>query len=328
MNDKQEVTKEVDEFEVQKENFEKLQQQYYAEIVDAASLDKEKKEAVFSMMHKIAKDYKEIGNKNLKIFQMYDSAGDELEARMKDINKSTKKHLLLKPAPANSYIDQKENEINSFAKGVNTYKICLLLFIGSFVGVVIETIWCLFTNGYIESRQGLVWGPFNLLYGVGALVLTLTLYRYRNRSSSISFYGGMVVGSILEYFCSLFQEILIGSTSWDYSSMPFNLDGRICLAYSIFWGILGVVWIKSIYPRIARFILRIPNKIGKPIVVIMTVFLALNSVVSLFAVQRWTQRREGIQATNSVEILIDEKFPDNRMEEIYANMEFKSDANS
>ena len=125
---------------------------------------------------------------------------------------------------------------------------------GSFAGVVVEILWCLFRNGYIESRSGLVYGPFNPVYGIGAVVMTLALYRYRNRSSSISFFGGAVVGSVIEYLLSWGQETLFGSTSWDYSRMPFNLDGRICLLYSLFWGILGVLWIKSLYPRVAQVI--------------------------------------------------------------------------
>ena len=45
------------------------------------------------------------------------------------------------------------------------------------------------------------------------------------------FFGGIIVGSVVEYICSLGQEIIFGSRSWDYSHMPFNINGRICLLY-------------------------------------------------------------------------------------------------
>ena len=164
--------------------------------------------------------------------------------------------------------------------------------------------------------------PFNLLYGAGAVALTVCLYRFRNRSGWISFFGGMLVGTVVEYLCSWGQEALFGSRSWDYSAMPFNLNGRVCLLYSVFWGVLGVFWIKDLYPRMAQLILKIPNKIGKILTVAVTVFLIFNSVVSLLAVDRWSERVAGQAPSNSLEELLDERFPNERMESIYANMDF------
>ncbi len=170
---------------------------------------------------------------------------DELAGRMKDIRQQRKKNMLLS-APANATIDQQEQECDHFAKGLNGYKLLLVCFIGSFFGVIIEMLWCLVSviiemlwclvsRGYIESRAGLVYGPFNLLYGFGAVVLTVTLYKFRNRGAWISFLGGIIVGSVVEYVCSWGQELVFGTRSWDYSKMPFNINGRICLLYSIFW---------------------------------------------------------------------------------------------
>ena len=243
---------------------------------------------------------------------------DELSTRL---NESKKKGRFT--APANGMIDVMEEKNKHFAKGTNVFKLCLICFIGSFAGVILEMLWCLVTNGYIESRAGLVWGPFNLLYGVGAVIMTVFLYPFRNRSSAISFLGGMAVGSVVEYLCSLFQEICFGSTSWDYSHLPFNLNGRICLMYSVFWGILGVIWVKSLYPRISRLTLKLPNKPGKIITLILTLFLAINAAVSVTATYRWNQRRQGTEAENSFWEFVDQRFPDERMEDIFANMKFK-----
>ena len=104
--------------------------------------------------------------------------------------------------------------------------------------------------------------------------------------------------------------------------MPFNLNGRVCLLYSVFWGVLGVFWIKDLYPRMAQLILKIPNKIGKILTVAVTVFLIFNGIVSLLAVNRWSERVAGQAPSNSLEVLLDERFPDERMESVYANMDF------
>ncbi len=251
------------------------------------------------------------------------ATSDEFGARWHDITKQKKRKHAIFATPANAGIDHAENEAAHFAKGMNLYKLLLLCFIGSFVGVIIELLWCYIRNGYFESRSGLVWGPFNLLYGAGAVALTVGLYRFRNRGSHISFLGGMLVGSAVEYLCSWGQEVLIGSRSWDYSGMPLNINGRICLLYSIFWGALGVLWIKNLYPRVAKLILKIPNNIGRILTWCATVFLIANSIVSLLAVMRWSQRVDGItEVGNFLWQFFDTRFPDERMARIYANMKF------
>lgn len=252
------------------------------------------------------------------------AVSDELNARCKDINKQRKKRRFLSAAPANASIDLHESSTKHFAKGLSIYKLLLICFIGSFAGVVIELLWCLITNGYLESRSGLVYGPFNLLYGAGAVVLTLCLYKFRNRGTWISFVGGIIVGSVVEYICSWGQEVLFGSRSWDYSHMPFNINGRICLLYSVFWGFLGVLWIKNLYPRLAKWILKIPNHAGKIITWLLTVFFVFNAFMSLVTVHRWSERVEGLEPSNAFEEILDERFPDERMEKIFANMEFSN----
>jgi len=247
---------------------------------------------------------------------------DELSARCRDMEKQRRKRRFVPTAPANTTIDLHESESSHFAKGMNWYKLLLVCFIGSFAGVVVELLWCLLRNGYLESRAGLVYGPFNLLYGAGAVALTCCLYQFRNKGSWISFLGGMLVGSVVEYACSWGQEMLFGSRSWDYSSVPFNLNGRICLLYSIFWGFLGVWWIKDLYPRMAKWILKIPNTVGKVLTWCLTAFFIFNSMISLAAVGRWSERVAGLAPSNVVEELLDERFHNERMERIYANMEW------
>ena len=97
---------------------------------------------------------------------------DELKARKKD----TKGKL-----PSNTEIDYEESLSSHFAKGINFYKILILLIIGSFAGVIIEMLFCLLKNGYIESRTCTIIGPFNIVYGIGAVCLSIFLYKYRNR---------------------------------------------------------------------------------------------------------------------------------------------------
>ena len=264
-----------------------------------------------------------------KKLQAFNELIDEVETRLKETEqydrRKKKKVRILPPAPTNAQIDYREKQEAHFAQGMTFYKLFWVFFIGCFAGVVLETIYCLIQRGHYESRVGLIYGPFNLVYGIGALCLSGALYQFRNRGRVFSFVGGFVVGSVVEYACSWFQEVCFGSTSWDYSNMPYNLNGRICLLYSIFWGILGIFWIKDIYPRMAKWILKIPNKVGKPLTWVLLVFMVCNSVMTLFTSLRWTARREGIEPRNAFEAYLDEHYPDERMQKIFANAEFTED---
>ena len=297
----------------------------YERLANQDTMTKEEQEALESEVNGEVEVLEKASSKLKKAQRWSSEQADELKTRLKEGKASESKRRILRRAPANSVIDYKETKTNNFAAGINFYKIALICISGSFAGVVVELLWCLVRNGYLESRAGLVYGPFNLLYGVGAVALTLILYRYRNRSSAFSFFGGIVIGSAVEYLLSWGQETLFGSTSWDYSELPFNINGRICLLYSVFWGILGVLWIKSIYPRVAKIILKIPDKAGKIITWALTVFMIFNAVMSLLSVWRWSERVHNVPATTIADEFFDKRFPDSRMERIFANMEFDSE---
>ena len=258
--------------------------------------------------------------------QLTNAAIDEVETRLTEREKREKKRLRLLPAaPTNAQIDYRERKSRHFAQGMTFYKLFWVFFIGCFLGVVLETLYCMVQRGHYESRVGLIYGPFNLVYGIGALALSLALYRFRNRGRVFSFVGGFIVGTVIEYACSWFQEAVFGSTSWDYSNMPYNIHGRVCLLYSLFWGILGILWIKDIYPRMAQWILKIPNRVGKTLTWMLLVFMVFNTAMTGLTALRWTARRHGVPAQNALDAYIDAHYPDERMQKIFANAEFTED---
>lgn len=297
------------------ENTAREMDNYYVRLADEAGSPEIEAESEMKL-----RSIKRASSNIIKAYQKSAYMGDELRARQRDLRRHCKRRL--GAAPANSVVDLHEKRTNHFAQGLNVYKLLLICFIGSFIGVVIELVWQFVHEGRLESRSGLVYGPFNLLYGFGAVALTVLLYRFRNHSGWLSFAGGMIVGSAVEYICSWAQELAFGSRSWDYSDMPFNLHGRICLTYAFYWGILGYLWIKHIYPHIAVLILKIPRKSGKIVTWALLAFFIFNSVVTCISVHRWTQRMDGVGAQGSFWSFVDDRFPDERMERVFANMDF------
>lgn len=223
-------------------------------------------------------------------------------------------------APSRPEASAQKPAARSFAHGLNFYKLFWIFFIGCFAGVVIETIWCLVVHSKFESRQGLIYGPFNPVYGFGVLVLTVGLHWLSKKRDLWIFLGSMILGSGVEYLCSWVQETVFGTLSWQYDARPFNLNGRIDLLHSVFWGLLGLIWVKELYPRLSRLIEKIPNRWGIPLTWVLVVFMALNMVISGLAVARQTERHAGIPASNAVEVFLDRHYSDERLKKVYTNM--------
>lgn len=208
-----------------------------------------------------------------------------------------------------------------FAHGLNGYKLFWMFFICCFLGVVIETVFCFVKEGRLMQRTGLVWGPFNLIYGVGAVLLTVCLRPFIGRSDRWIFLGGAVIGGAFEYLCSWLQEAVLGTVSWDYSDYPFNLHGRINLLYCLFWGVLALVWVKELYPRLNGFIERNVSKTyGVALTWVLVAFMLANSLTSGAAVLRQAQRSEGVPATSTWQRVMDDAYPDERLAKIFPSM--------
>lgn len=212
----------------------------------------------------------------------------------------------------------------SFANGLNFYKQFWIFFIGCFIGVIIETLWCIVRYKKLESRKGLIYGPFNLVYGFGALVMTLALSWFDNMRDLSIIACGALIGAVYEYLCSVFQDNLLGSVSWDYKDFPLNLNGRINLLYCFFWGLLALLWVKDFYPKLSALIEMIPNEYGIMLTWICLIFIIFDSIISACAVYRMSQRLENVKPKNRFWEYVDKNYPDDKLKKIYPNMEFNS----
>lgn len=211
-------------------------------------------------------------------------------------------------------------EDRPFASGLCLEKLFILFLIGSFIGTCIETIYAPFAEGHFELRVGMVYGPFIPVYGGGAVLLTLVLYKLYKLSDIALFILSAFLGAFFEYMSSWFQETFLGTVSWDYSDMPLNIGGRTCLLYSLFWGFLGLVLIRYIYPFASKLIEKIPKKQGSVIVVVVFIFMLYNAFVSVSSIYRWNQRAVGNPPANSFERYIDHHFDDKKMKTLFPHM--------
>ncbi|MGN0334399.1 MAG: putative ABC transporter permease [Lachnospiraceae bacterium] len=212
-----------------------------------------------------------------------------------------------------------ETKPDVFAYGCSFDKIIWLFMIGAFLGDVVETIFCRLTAGVWMSRSSVVWGPFSIVWGLAVAAATMLLYRYRNRSDRFIFLVGTFLGGAYEYICSVFTEIVFGKVFWDYSEIPFNLGGRINLLYCFFWGFAAVIWMKLLYPRFSDMIEKIPLKPGKILTWVMILFMCCNMIVSCMALIRAGERSSQTEPKYRWQEIMDERFDDERMKQIYPN---------
>lgn len=214
-----------------------------------------------------------------------------------------------------------------FAYGLSFTKLFWLFMIGNVAGFLMETFWAFFVQRRVELRVGLVWGPFIPVYGFGAVIMTLLLYRFYKKRDLVTFAAAAVVGAAFEYFCSLFQELAFGTVSWEYSGTTANIGGRTNLMYALIWGVLGLLWVKDLYPRVSKLIEKIPKKIGSPLTVILCVFMIADMFVSGTAVIRRGQRMKGIPANGGYEMWLDKHFDDKYLDFVYPNMIYVGEKN-
>lgn len=201
---------------------------------------------------------------------------------VKKLDKNDDKQLMKN----SEIIEEKNNNIdNKFTVfGYTLSKIVAYFVIYSFLGFIIETLFGLLTKGVVESRKSFLYGPFCGIYGLGAIVMIISLKRF-NKNNYTLFIGGFIVGSIIEYVISLIGEELFHIKWWDYSGMPFNINGRICIGFSLFWGILAIYLMSHLNPKVDKFIDKINPKLLKALAVTATIFFIFDLLITGFGIK-------------------------------------------
>lgn len=226
----------------------------------------------------------------------------------------------LEKAYPNIAKETEPEEAYVFAQGICLDKIIWVFLTSAFIGDLIEMVYCRVVGGTWMSRSSVLYGPFSIVWGLGAVVLTIVLSRFQDKDDRYIFLVGALLGGVYEYGCSLFTEIVLGTVFWDYSWMPFNIGGRTNVLYMAFWGILSVVWIKIIYPRMSTLIEKLPLISGKIITWALIAFMICNALLSAMAMLRYTERQDGVAADTSIETFLDANYEDELIEKVWPNM--------
>ncbi len=203
---------------------------------------------------------------------------------------------------------------------INFYNMFWLFILASVFGWIVEGIYTYIRRGQLINHSAVVIGPFNMAYGICACFLTAILYKYRDDSKIKIFLISFIGGSVIEYLMSLGMEVFLGFTAWNYSRYFLNINGRICLLYSVFWGILGIVWIKICFPFIVKFLTKINQfKYNGFLVKFLIAFLIFDILLTIGAIERARSFEKGIAPANKIEVFLDNTFNKDYLTNMFNN---------
>ncbi len=181
---------------------------------------------------------------------------------------------------------EKEEKIAKInRKTIFRQDIFMYFYIAAFLGWILETIFA-FMVGNMEKR-GFLYSPVCPIYGFGAILILLIhneIKKKKIKNTFIIFVIYSVSFTILEYLSSVILEALFDMRWWDYTDLFMNFQGRIALAYSAAFGLVGIIFAKLIKNPLKRFLNRIRRKIGtngmKILIIIFTITFITDVVFS------------------------------------------------
>lgn len=158
-------------------------------------------------------------------------------------------------------------------------KILLYFAIYSFLGWCVESIYKSILDKKLVN-SGFLYGPFCPIYAFGAIIMAWILTKLPN-NVFIIFISSTILLTVWEYIVGVLLEKIFKTKYWDYSHLKFNINGRVCLKNSIYWGLLGVAFTFVIHPFIKQYVDMIPEKTLMYVNIVVYTVLITDVVISV-----------------------------------------------
>lgn len=188
---------------------------------------------------------------------------------------------------------------------IDIVKIIAYFIVYSFFGWVMESV----LKTVVQKKpvnSGFLYGPFCPIYGFGAIIMFLFLQGFKEKPILL-FIIAFFVLSIWEYIVGWMLEKIFHAKYWDYTQNRFNIKGRVCLMNSLFWGFLGVVFIRYIHPFIVEKIDIIKINDLLFLTVTLSIIMIVDLITSIIKVKNITIKLEKLkEITTSIKEKIDE----------------------
>ena len=175
--------------------------------------------------------------------------------------------------------------------GYSIFEILCLLLVYACMGWCLEVAYAALETGKFVNR-GFLNGPVCPIYGVGAVIVILCLTPL-SENVFLLFAGAAIVTSVLELVTGFALDKLFKTRWWDYSEVPFNIGGYICLKFSILWGLVCIALMRGIHPviyGIVHNIFKNNNLIAILILVFLLAVFATDIIITFITVNNLSKR--------------------------------------
>lgn len=207
------------------------------------------------------------------------------------------------------------------------YQCVIIFLVASVAGLILETIWMYLTQGLLESRAGLVWGPFSPIYGEGAVIMTLLCWQLRKHHAKnwMIFLVCAAVGGALEQLTGWSMVVFTNSQSWTYLGLPDAITQWVAWRFLFAWGAIGLLWYHIALPSILWHLGAKTTKRKAIVAVLLVIFILGDWGLTVSVLARKNARDQGIAATSIFDEWIDRHYGDNFVKKRFANLKVGED---
>ena len=176
---------------------------------------------------------------------------------------------------------------------LNFYTLSVIYLVYSFLGWVGETVVATIKGRQFTNR-GMASGPFCFVYGTAGVLLAVGLADLRTNWLAL-FAGSFLIATVVEWVTAKFLERVHHRRWWDYSGKKFNLDGYVCLQYSVLWGVLGAVSVRWGNDLLLRLCAVFPPLLFHIAVWVSMSIAALDQISAVVVVERYAAKHPRLE---------------------------------
>ena len=167
-------------------------------------------------------------------------------------------------------------------------ELVLLFFIYAFLGWCAEVAFAAFKNGRFVNR-GFLNGPICPIYGFGLIGVVLLLAPLKG-NLWLLFIGACVITTLIELVTGFLLEKLFHAKWWDYSGMPLNIGGYVCLLFSLIWGVACMAIVLWVHPPIYGLVHRLPKLLTRILDGVFLAMLAVDLAATVATIRKLSRR--------------------------------------
>ena len=173
------------------------------------------------------------------------------------------------------------------------YRLLLYFFLYSFLGWCTEVAYATVKERRFVNR-GFLGGPWCPIYGVGVSAVVTLLDGFQD-SLLLLYLSSFVLVTLIEGMTGFIMDKIFHHKWWDYTGLPFNIGGYVCLPFSIAWGAACLVIVKGVHPLVERLVGLLPEAAGLALICVLMAGLAADLAVTTAGILKLNRRLDMLE---------------------------------